>query len=1011
MGHIDEQLTEQFYRWEMRGRGGLLFDAPVSPEPPFSPFDGHFIPRRNAVDDGRRETIGSSFLSFFGNRAEEPSADEAPESEQEPEPRYCQPGELIELQLTLPEARSPSPESVEAFLHQACREGQSLCFEILGTEREIIPQFVAPARAATRIERALKASLPGLVTTQSAHALHRAWLESDDCFTVAELGLGIEFMIPLAVPRADLLSQVITALDGVGEGELGLCQILFEPALNNWGESTMAAVTDDDGKPFFVNRPDLVSSAAQKTASPLFGVVIRLAASAAEPERAWEIIADMAAGFSALSRAGSNYLIPLPNDSYAPSDHEDDILSRLSRRSGILLNLDELSRFIILPTASASRRLRRDTARSQPAPASTRQAGSLILGENLHAGVAAEVRLTPEQRVRHMHVIGASGTGKSTLLFNLIRQDIENGQGVALLDPHGDLADKVLGIIPAERIKDVVLIDPSDEEYSIGFNILAAHSDFEKNLLASDLVGVFQRLSTSWGDQMNSVLRNAILAFLESTEGGTLSDLRRFLLDSGYRNRFLGTVTDPEIIYYWRKAFPQLSGNKSIGPIVTRLDEFLSRKPIRYMVSQKENRVNFAEVFDKGRILIAKLPQGLMGRENSYLLGSLLLSKLQQMAMSRQRMPESHRRDFWCYVDEFHCFMTPSLAEILTGARKYRVGLVLAHQELRQLQADSEVASAVLSNAFTRVVFRVGDADARSLESGFSHFEARDLQNLDIGQAICRIERSDSDFNLAVKTPELSCLDDEECRREEIIRASRAQFARARSEIEAELLRKLQMDEEEQPVQRPAPVAPSIATAKPAEPTPIAETPKVEEPEKSLPEFGRGGGEHREIQQNIKAIAEELGFRAVIEKSVLDGAGHVDVSLEREDQKIACEVSVTTNAEHEVGNVRKCLDAGYGTVILIVPQKDRLLGLVKILESCLPEESMQRIHVCPPSRIGALLKKLIRRFKRSGPSASQYAGYKVTRKYAEESDDDVRAVESDFLHLIARALRGDDNQP
>lgn len=1011
MSRIDEQLTEQFYRWEMRGRGGLLFDAPITPEPPFSSFPGHLLPRRNAVDDGRKETVGSRFLSFFGNRTEEPSVDESAEVEQEPEPRFCQPEDLIELQLTLPDARSPSAESVEAFLHQVCREGQALCLEILGTEREIVPQFVATPCAAARIDRALKASLPGLVTTPSAHALRQAWLESDDCFTVMELGLGIEFMVPFAVPRADLLAQLITALDGLAEGELGLCQILFEPAQNNWGENMMAAVTDDDGKPFFVNRPDLVTSTAQKTALPLFGVVVRLAASAAETERAWEIIADMAAGFSALSRAGSNHLIPLPNDSYVPSDHEEDILSRLSRRSGMLLNLDELARFLILPTASASRRLRRNAAKSQPAPAATRHAGSLILGENLHAGVAAEVRLTPEQRVRHMHVIGASGTGKSTLLFNLIRQDIENGQGVALLDPHGDLADKVLGIVPAERIKDVVLIDPSDEEYSVGFNILAAHSDFEKNLLASDLVSVFQRLSTSWGDQMNSVLRNAILAFLESSEGGTLGDLRRFLLDSGYRNRFLGTVTDPEIVYYWRKAFPQLSGNKSIGPIVTRLDEFLSRKPIRYMVSQKENRVNFVEVFDKGRILIAKLPQGLMGRENSYLLGSFLLSKLQQMAMSRQRMPEASRRDFWCYVDEFHCFMTPSLAEILTGARKYRVGLVLAHQELRQLQADNEVASAVLSNAFTRAVFRVGDADARSLESGFSHFEARDLQNLDIGQAICRIERSDSDFNLAVKMPESLAPDQEESRREEIIRASRAQFARPRSEIEAELLRKLQMDEDEQPVPRQASVAPPIETAKPAEPEPIAEPPKITEAERPLPEFGRGGGEHREIQQSIKTLGEELGFRAIIEKSVLDGAGHVDISLEQDDQKIACEVSVTTNAEHETGNVRKCLEAGYDTVLLIAPQKDRLLGLVKTLESCLPEESMQRIHVCPPNRVGPLLKKLIRRFKQSAPSASQYAGYKVTRKYAGEAQANARAVESEFLNLIARALRGDENQP
>src|SRR5436190_5248440 len=146
----------------------------------------------------------------------------------------------------------------------------------------------------------------------------------------------------------------------------------------------------------------------------------------------------------------------------------------------------------------------------------------------------------------------------------MISQDIENGECVALLDPHGDLVDKLLGVIPPDRVEDVILIDPSDEEYSVGFNILSAHSKLEKNLLSSDLVSVFQRLSSSWGDQMASVLRNAITAFLESSRGGTLADLRRFLLEPNFRNEFLTTVTDPEIVYYWRKGFVQLSGNKSI---------------------------------------------------------------------------------------------------------------------------------------------------------------------------------------------------------------------------------------------------------------------------------------------------------------------------------------------------------------------------------------------------------------------------------------------------------------
>src|SRR6185369_530541 len=226
----------------------------------------------------------------------------------------------------------------------------------------------------------------------------------------------------------------------------------------------------------------------------------------------------------------------------------------------------------------------------------------------------------------------------------------------------GDLVDRILGIIPLDRIGDVVLLDPSDEQYSVGFNILSAHSDLEKNLLASDLVSVFQRLSSSWGDQMGSVFNNAILAFLESTRRGTLADLRRFLVEPAFRTDFLKSVADPAVLYYWQKGFPHLSGNKSIGSVITRLEAFLAPKPIRYMVSQPENRLDFASIMDSGKIFLAKLSQGLLGKENSYLLGTLLVSKFQQLAMARQSKQQALRKEFWVYIDEFHNFITPSMA-------------------------------------------------------------------------------------------------------------------------------------------------------------------------------------------------------------------------------------------------------------------------------------------------------------------------------------------------------------
>ena len=202
---------------------------------------------------------------------------------------------------------------------------------------------------------------------------------------------------------------------------------------------------------------------------------------------------------------------------------------------------------------------------------------------------------------------------------------------------------------------------------------------------------------------MTSVLGNAILAFLESERGGTLVDLRRFLVEPGFRAQFLETVRDPEVVYFWHNEFPLLAGRPQ-APLLTRLDTFLRPKLVRHMVAQKENRIDFASIMNKGKIFLAKLAQGAIGEENAFLLGTFLVSKFHQLAMSRQEVSEEERRNFYLYIDEFHNFVTPSMAAILAGARKYHLGLILAHQDLRQLwNRDSELASAVLSNASTRV--------------------------------------------------------------------------------------------------------------------------------------------------------------------------------------------------------------------------------------------------------------------------------------------------------------------
>lgn len=475
----------------------------------------------------------------------------------------------------------------------------------------------------------------------------------------------------------------------------------------------------------------------------------------------------------------------------------------------------------------------------------------------------------------------------------------------------------------------MVLVDLSDTEYPIGFNILSAHSDIEKNLLASDLVSVFRRLSSSWGDQMDIVLQNAILAFLESERGGTLPDLRRFRIEPPFRADFLDTVTDPEVIYYWQKVFPHLTGNRSVRPVLTRLQGFMSQKPIRNMVSQPENKLDFAHIMDTGKIFLARLSEGLGGTENSYMLGTLLVSKFQQIVMSRQAQEISARRNFWLYIAEFDHFITPTMAEILKGARKYRLGLTLAHQELHQLESDPQVASAVAAHPLTKIVFRVGDNDAKKLAESFSSFDAQSLKNLEKFNAIARVERSDCDFNLVIEPPPKLDPSQSNLRRQQIIAASRAKYAKPRGEVEAALLANFRAVQSEPPRSKPASPAPPPIQPAPGQP---AEVPKRPEPQAQAtlpiaaapaaePAIEKAAdedeSEHEAIKRKIGSEAESLDYTVAFEQQGLSGEGRPDIVLSRGDRTIACEVTVTTNVENEVAHIHKRRRGGFKQVAVI----------------------------------------------------------------------------------------------
>jgi Type IV secretion-system coupling protein DNA-binding domain len=1005
----EERLTAQFYAWERRGRGWQVWPYPVELEPPFRPFWYHALPPRPAIDDSRRPTAASRFVDgLFGRKRLAPAL-APPDAEEEPQPEpVSAEGEYTELQLGLPAGTKVLKEGVERLFASLALISSPIAFEVIGVKDAITVQFACASRDRTSLTQQLAAHFPEAVIEFRTGYVPGVW-DLRKPSVIVDFGLSRECMMPLRTVRGfdlDPLTAIAGALAGLGEGEIGIFQVLFQTARNPWAESIMRAVTDNEGRPFFADAPELLSQAREKVAHLLHAAVVRVGAQAGTSSRAWALARNLGGALAQFGTPSTNALVALTNDEYYDEDHAADLLARTTHRSGMLLNTEELVSLVHPPSASVRvPELRREDARTKSAPQIVR-GHPIVLGENVHAGQVTPVTLSADGRVQHCYVIGASGTGKSTLLLNLILQDIHAGEGLAVLDPHGDLVDDILGRIPETRWNDVILFDPSDEEYPVGFNVLEAHSEVEKNLLGSDLVAVFRRLSTSWGDQMTSVLGNAVLAFLESAQGGTLVDLRRFLVDPTFRAQFLATVRDPEIVYYWQKSFPLLVG-KPQGPILTRLDTFLRPKLIRAMVAQREQRFDLGRVMNEGKILLAKLSQGMIGEENAHLLGTLLVSKFHQLALSRQELAVSSRRPFSVFIDEFHHFVTPSMASILSGARKYRLGLVLAHQELQQLQSrDADVASAVMANPYTRICFRVGDHDAKRLAEGFSFFEARDLQNLKAGEAICRVERAEFDFNLRTfPLPEAAGSEATLCRKE-IVARSRERYATRREDVVIPESQSVSppavqsappraTEPKDMPAQRVHPAGP------PSKRGPVSDPIRPDVPGRTLRD-GNGGAQHKYLQDIVRRWAASKGWKATIEKQILDGLGSVDVALERGGESVACEISVSTGIDHEIGNIRKCLAADFAHVALVLPERKALARAKDAVRTTLSEEESKRVRVLTPEELFEFLDTLD---AQGAAREENVRGYKVKVKYRAVGDAEEKARKQAISDVILGALK------
>ena len=360
-------------------------------------------------------------------------------------------------------------------------------------------------------------------------------------------------------------------------------------------------------------------------------------------------------------------------------------------------------------------------------------------------GLGKKFGILQDDRRRHMYILGKSGMGKSTLLENMILQDIYNGHGVCFMDPHGDSSETILDRIPSWRKNDVVYFNPGDMENPIGFNMLEAKRGEQPFLIASGMMAVFGRIwAGMWSSRMEYILNNTLLALLE-TPGNTLLGVVRMLTDKDFMTKIVDNCEDPMVRNFWVKEFASFNDKyrtEAIAPILNKIGQFFSTDLIRNILGQPKSTIDFRDIMDQKKILIVNLSKGKIGEDNSNLLGSFIVTKLQLAAMSRVDIPEHERNDFYLYVDEFQNFTTDSFATILSEARKYRLCLILAHQYISQLteSGNEKVRNAIFGNVSTICTFRVGTDDAEFLEKEFDPiFTGSQLLGLNKHQLIMKL--------------------------------------------------------------------------------------------------------------------------------------------------------------------------------------------------------------------------------------------------------------------------------
>ncbi|MCX6779189.1 MAG: type IV secretion system DNA-binding domain-containing protein [Candidatus Magasanikbacteria bacterium] len=501
---------------------------------------------------------------------------------------------------------------------------------------------------------------------------------------------------------------------------------------------------------------EIIKSIEEKITKAAFEVNINIIASAENQFRAKQILSGIIGSFAQFTAHESGNSLKENLIFFKGMFVRDFIYRNFRWWKKFVLNTEELASIFHFPLPSAKTpNILWLQARKSPPPVNLPESG-LLLGYTVYRGSEKPVFILPEDRRRHLYIIGSTGVGKSVLLSNLIIQDIQNGHGVCVVDPHGTLIEDVLPHIPKNRVDDVIVFDPSDIERPVGLNMLEADNPEQMDFAIQEMIAIFYKLVTDpamIGPMFEHQMRNAMMTLMADKEyPGTLADIPRIFTDPEFQKYKLKKVTDPMVRAFWEKEMAKTSDfhkSEMLGYLISKVGRFVENEMVRNIIGQPKSGFNLREVIKKKKILLVNLAKGKVGEVNSNLLGLIIVSKLQMAALSRADMPEKDRNDFFLYIDEFQNFITDSISTILAEARKYKLNLTIAHQYIGQLltgggiegkQGSSKIKDAIFGNVGTIVCFRIGVDDAETMAKQFTPaLNEYDVMNIEKYNAYIRL--------------------------------------------------------------------------------------------------------------------------------------------------------------------------------------------------------------------------------------------------------------------------------